>query len=180
MNQLRRESFGEKFFETLKTRSPGSVDVRLPEVTPTPQDGTNPLQKALNDYQRMETELDRIREINRDLSAANMALVAEVSMLREELERADGDRIRLQAVSSTLLGRLLAINDCIAGAVRASIKDGIEAVAQAKPAPDLEGAAQEVQAILQRSVPMPLVKPDETAQAAPRPPEVDWSHKPQG
>lgn len=180
MNQLRRESFGEKFFETLKTRSPGSVDVRLPEVTPTPQDGTNPLQKALNDYQRMETELDRVRESNRDLSAANMALVAEVSMLREELERADSDRIRLQAVSSTLLGRLLAINDCIAGAVRASIKDGIEAVAQAKPDPDLEGAAQEVQTILQRAAPTPVITAAPGSPGAPRPPEVDWSPIPQG
>jgi hypothetical protein len=107
-------------------------------------------------------------------------------MLREAFERADGDRIRLQAISSTLLGRLLAINDTIGGAVRASIKDGIEATNAAKTEDelakekDLDKAASEVQAILQRVDQPNLPVPRESGVGSPAIPGIDWSKLPRG
>ena len=105
------------------------------QITPEPQ--ANPLQKAFDDYHRMADKLAETETTNVDLRAANMALIREVDMLREVLRTADADRTRLQAISSTLLGRLLAINDTIAGAVKASIRDGIEATKEtAQPGVD--------------------------------------------
>lgn len=146
----------------------------------------NPLQSAFDDYQRMETELRTTSERNKQLLVENMNLVSEVSMLREAYERADGDRIRLQAISSTLLGRLLAINDVIGGAVRASIKDGIEASHAAKAEDELERDAQEVQEVLQRVQPLQAPEPPARPQVTPAPPQaigraipaVDWSQVP--
>lgn len=113
----------------------------------------NPLEVAYQNYHLMEKELTANRAKVQELLVTNMNLLSEVSMLREALDRADGDRIRLQAISSTLLGRLLAINDCIGGAVKASIRDGIEAAQQEKADPDLERAADEARGILQRVEP---------------------------
>lgn len=98
----------------------------------------NPLQKAFDDYHRMEMDLADTKASNTELKAANMALIREVDMLREVLRTADADRLRLNAVSATLLGRLLAINDCIAGAVKASVRDGIEADRTAASQPGAE------------------------------------------
>ena len=153
----------------------------------------NPLQRALDDYHLMERELARANEQAGDMAANNQALVVEVNMLREELQRTDEDRLRLQAVAATLLGRLLAINDCIAGAVRASVTAGVEATAEkpaaaAKPEEDLEQAAAEVQGILQRVTPQPPPEPPAVRTAPPVAPQtagagipaVDWSRLPQG
>lgn len=92
------------------------------------------------------------------------SLTAEVNMLKDALDRSETDRIRLEAVSSQLLGRLLAINSVIGDAVKASIKHGIEAVEEARPEPELEQAANEVRGILQRvaPVPQPLERLDQT------------------
>lgn len=127
--------------------------------TPIPEGGPNPLQRALDDYHAMEAELTRAQVELQSVMVQNRGLVSEVEMLREALERSDSDRIRLQAISSTLLGRLLAINDCIAGAVKASIRDGIEAVHEAKPDPELEKAAEEVAEILHKIEPLASAMP---------------------
>lgn len=119
----------------------------------------NPLQKALDDYHIMERDRDRAQAEATELHITNRSLLAETSMLREALDRADTDRIRLQAISSTLLGRLLAINDCIGGAVKASIKEGIDAVHAAKAEDELDRDGEDVQAILQRVQPQ---QPPET------------------
>ncbi len=143
---------------------------------PEPQEQPNPLQRALNDYHLMEREKDAAVGQAADLRATNGALVAEVNMLREALERADGDRIRLQAISSTLLGRLLAINDTIAGAVRAAVKDGIDASTPKEPEPALSEPAEAPQ-----SAPEP-VAPEQPLRvlSTPVPPVADWSRLPQG
>lgn len=99
-----------------------------PPLSNLPRLEKNPLQEALDNYQLLERELRTIKDQNAQLRADNAGLVAENGVLREHLGAAENDRVRLQAVASTLLGRLLAINDTIAGAVRASIKEGIEAV----------------------------------------------------
>jgi hypothetical protein len=87
----------------------------------------NPLQQALDNYHVMAREAELLRATNAELRATNAGLLAEVGMLREYLKTADSDRIRLQAIASTMLGRLLSINDTIAGAVKASIREGIDA-----------------------------------------------------
>jgi hypothetical protein len=86
----------------------------------------NPLQKAYDSYHEMERERDTAQRKVTELIISNNALLSEVNMLREAVVRAEAERIRFQSISSTLMGRLLAINDTIAGAVRASLAAGIE------------------------------------------------------
>jgi hypothetical protein len=81
----------------------------------------NPLQKAYDDYYEMERQRDQAVRQAEELVTDNNALLSEVGMLREQFKRSEADRIRFQSISSTLLGRLLAINDTIAGAVKASL-----------------------------------------------------------
>ncbi len=145
---------------------------RAPQFDPQANQEPSPLQRAFDDYHRMEAELRATAEKNQQLLVQNMNLVSEVSMLREAYERADGDRIRLQAISSTLLGRLLAINHAIGGAVKASIKDGIEAVHAAKAEDELERDAQDVQEVLQRVQPLRAPERPAVPQTRPAPPQA--------
>jgi hypothetical protein len=55
-------------------------------------------------------------------------MAAEIQMLREQLRDTEADRRKWQTACSTLMGRLLAINDTIAGAVRQAAKDGLHAM----------------------------------------------------
>ena len=142
-------------------------------VTPIPAREPNPLERAFDTYTEMEERLRDTEAKNQELLVQNMNFLAEVQMLREALDRSDADRIRLQAVSSTLLGRLLSINDVIGGAVRASIKDGIQAVAEAKQDPALDQAASEAAAIIQRVEPMAPAQPPKRMQGAVGLPVVD-------
>jgi len=87
----------------------------------------NPLQRALDNYQELERQWQAAKRKADELNALNAGLLAENGVLREALRTSDHDRVRLQAIASTLMGRLLAINDTIAGAVRAAVRDGIEA-----------------------------------------------------
>lgn len=148
--------------------------------TPAPPMEDNPIQRALDNYHEMEHQRDLAVAEAADLRATNSALLAEANMLREAYERADTDRIRLQTISSSLLGRLLAINDTIAGAVKSSIKEGIEAVHAAKAEDELDQAGEEAQGILQRvpATVAPDAPPARTASVAPlqapRMAPVDW------
>lgn len=98
------------------------VATRPPAMEP------SPLERAFENYQQMEAELATARAEKQELLALNMRLAAEVQVLRDSYQQADIERTRLQSVASTLLGRLLAINDAIAGAVKDSVRHGIEAV----------------------------------------------------
>lgn len=161
-----------------------AVQRRYPQLAPE----KNPLQDALDNYQQMEHERNIAVEHARTLVASNHALLAEANMLREALARADSDRIRLQAISSTLLGRLFSINDVVGGAVKAAIREGIEASHAAKAEDELDRAGAEAQAIIQRVA--PAAGPEVTVEppAPPAPPQgvgapipgVDWSKLPQG
>lgn len=108
---------------------------------------TNPIAIAASDYAIMQEHVNRLEALNITLRRGHDEAIAESRVLREELERSDTDRIRLQAISSVLLGRLLAINDTIAGAVKAAVKDGIEATA-------VEGPENELRATLRRAAGM--------------------------
>jgi len=101
----------------------------------------NPLQQAFDNYQILERELQITKAQNAELRAAHAGLIAENGVLREHMQSAENDRVRLQAVASTLLGRLLSINDVIGGAVKASIREGIDASASHEQAHDHEGAS---------------------------------------
>lgn len=113
----------------------------------------NPLEDALNNYGQMERDLHAAQGNVSQLRVENGSLVAEVNMLREALERSESDRIRLQAVSSTLMGQLMAINAVIGDAVKLSIKHGVEAAEEQKPeeTEELNRAGAEVREILTRS-----------------------------
>jgi chromosome segregation ATPase len=139
-------SFGDKVVAQIR----GPVDDRrLPAAE------VNPLQKAYDDYNEMKRACAQAQHDANEHRIHNQALMAEVSMLRDALERCETDRVRLQSVSSTLLGRLLAINDTIAGAVKESIKHGIEAVEAARPeeTAELDEAGAEAAEIIGRTVP---------------------------
>lgn len=132
-----------------KQRQPAFDPNRQGYVAPQPE--LSPLEKAFSDYQRMEHELGSVKAKNEDLLVTNMNLLSEVQMLREAFGQADADRMRLQAVSSTLSGQLLAINAVIADAMRLAIKHGVEAT---QPDPGLERAAGEAAEIIQRLEPV--------------------------
>lgn len=123
----------------------------------------NPLQRALDNYQELERQWHETRLANETLRADNAALLSEVGMLRDLLMSADTDRVRWQATASTLLGRLYAINDVVGGAVKAAIRDGLEATAPDERKDDLEKAGAEVAAILER------VEPAAAPEAPPKP-----------
>jgi seryl-tRNA synthetase len=146
----------------------------------------NPLQKAYDSYHEMERERDAAQQEVTELITSNNALVAEINMLRETLDRSEADRVKFQSISSTLLGRLLAINDCIAGAVKASIDSGIE-----QDHDDLEQAGADAQEIIQRVEPPQAPKSPAELKGLPMPPlatgeatgtvpAVDWSLLPRG
>ena len=135
---------------------------------PTPP---SPLQQAFDNYRDMEVQLALAHGVANDMRGQNAALLSEVNMLREAYERSDSDRIRLQAISSALLGRLLSINDVIGGAVKESIRQGVEAStteATKKADEELEVAGAEARAIFAR------VEPEPTQGARTSLPRMDW------
>lgn len=148
----------------------------------------NPLQTALDNYHEMERERDEAVNRSDSLAATNSALLAEVTMLREELTRADADRLRLSAISSTLLGRLMAIHDTIAGAVKAAGQAGVEATtkvdAAEEPVWTPRRPAEPVSAPAATEPPETPVErkaPPASRQAVGMPmPAIDWSRLPQG
>lgn len=127
---------------------------RLPEVR-------DPLHEAFDNYTRTKEELARVSQENLGLRIENGSLVAEVKMLREQLDKTDDDCRRLQAVSSSLAGGLKAINAVIADQLRTAIKNGIEAVQpDDEPEQDLDEAGAEVAEIIERVEPIaPVVPP---------------------
>jgi len=156
----------------------------------------NPLQKAYDSYHEMERDRDIALGEVTDLITSNNALLAEVGMLREHLNRSEVERIRFQSISNTLLGRLLAINDTIAGAVKASIAAGIEpedteeqlqASVSSDTGEDLSDADREA---IQRFAPKLGPKTKIEPKATPVPPlaiggsiempAVDWGRGPAG
>lgn len=95
----------------------------------------NPLQEALDNYHLMQHQRDEAVNRADSVNASNAALIAEIGVLREQLTRADAERIRVSAIASTLLGRLMSIHDTISGAVKAAREDSIEATKMVEPVP---------------------------------------------
>lgn len=135
-----------------------------PQQTAAPQMDSNPLQRALDNYLVMELQCEASRREAAELRTANARLVAEVQMLRERLEDVEIDRRKWEVTSSTLLGRLLAINDTIAGAVKAAVKSGLEATV---PGDDTGGADAEAGEAAQSGTGAEATKIAPEAQASP-------------
>jgi hypothetical protein len=104
---------------------------------------SNPLQRALDNYLVMEMQCEVAKREAMDTRVQNAKLVAEVEMLRERLADVEADRRKWQVSCSTLLGRLLSINETIAGAVRQASKDGLEA----RDTPEAEKEPREAEGV---------------------------------
>lgn len=139
------------------------------------------LQTKLDDYYaNIEHRLQQAEADNVSLSIEKGSLVAEVGMLREQLARADTDRVRLQAVASTLSGELMAIRDVIDGSVRRALEAGI--IAQKTPPAEPERLTQKAAMVELEKLaeePRALQAPPQETRGAIAPP-VDWSQIPQG
>jgi gas vesicle protein len=131
----------------------------------------NPLQKALETYHELERQH---REATEDLvqaRAEGAQLLSEVNMLRDHVKQIEAERVRWQAIAATLLGRLQSINDIIAGAVKDSIRNGFEAK-QPEDREELEQAAKEAAAIIQRAAENGRAEGASEANPLPEPPQA--------
>ncbi len=154
----------------------------------------SPIQRALDNYTEMEQLLVAANDKNRLLSIQNTALLNEIGMLREAVERSDRDRMRLQAVASTFGGQARALAAIFNDIMALAIKQGIEAAdgpkTEASPTDDLKQAGDEAQAIIQRIVQREATREPSSGEASPRAPQavvvatvpapVDWARLPQG
>jgi hypothetical protein len=118
-----------------------------------------------DNYSQMEEQLAEAGTKNHQLSVENGVLLAEVNMLREQLEASQRDARRLQAVASTFGGQARALQAVFTSITELAVKHGIEA-AEAPQAH--QEPAQEP--------PVPVAR--ETGPAARAPADalhVDWS-----
>lgn len=129
---------------------------RLLEAVSMPPAPRDEFREAFENYQNMKDEVARLTQENLNLRIENGSLVAENGILREQCERSDSDRVRLQAVSSTLTGQLLAINAVIADAMRLAVKNGVDAettAAKQDEKKNLDEAGAEIRDIIERVSP---------------------------
>lgn len=133
------------------------LTLRAPLI-PEPRDE---LTEAFENYKALKIEHARVVQENIDLRVENGALAGEVAMLREQVGQSDTDRIRLQAVASSMAGGLRAINAVIADQLRTALKNGLDAVQKAD-AQDLDPAGAEASEILERVEPVEHTEPVET------------------
>lgn len=127
----------------------------------------NPLHKAADDYQLMETQRDAAVAKAGELAATNAGLLAEVGLLREQMNNSERERKRVQAVASTFAGHARSLAAILNDIMAVAIKNGVEAAE--KPDTGLEQAGATAQTILQRVepavAPIPLVSPRTPPQA---------------
>jgi len=131
----------------------------------------NPLQKALDNYQELERQWHDAKLVADSLQATNASLLAEVGMLRDLLKTSDAERVRWQATAATLLGRLYAINDVVGGAVRAAVRDGLEATPPEDDVGEADAIAAAAAQCAGAEAPA-LVAPEPKASPAPPEPVV--------
>jgi hypothetical protein len=157
----------EKTMTSIGSRIVQQIRRDMPEDRRMPEQEPSELERAFRNYKDMEAERDRLRFDMNELRVRENSLLAEVNMLREALERSDNDRIRLQAVASSLAGGLKAINAVIGDQMASAIKNGVVAVEQARPEEkaELDEAGAQAQEIIQRTEP---VAPAQTVATVPR------------
>ena len=127
-------------------------DIQNPTQPPAIRDQ---LAEAFENYKRMAAEVEKYKTLTMDLRVENGSLVAEVTMLRDALERSDADRIRLQAIASTFVGGVRSLNAVAADLYKLAIKNGLEAAESIEPEKkaDLDQAGTEAREIIERVVP---------------------------
>lgn len=127
-------------------------DIQSPTQPPAIRDQ---LAEAFENYKRMAAEVEKYKTLTMDLRVENGSLVAEVTMLRDALERSDADRIRLQAIASTFVGGVRSLNAVAADLYKLAIKNGLEAAESIEPEKkaDLDQAGTEAREIIERVVP---------------------------
>lgn len=128
-------------------------DIQSPTQPPQIRDQ---LAEAFENYKRMAAEVEKYKVLTMDLRVENGSLVAEVTMLREALERSDADRIRLQAIASTFVGGVRSLNAVAADLYKLAIKNGLEAADAIKPEEKtaMDQAGAEVRDIVERANPV--------------------------
>lgn len=115
----------------------------------------NDLQRALDNYNDMEADRDRLREAHADLLVANRSLQTEVNLLRETLTQSQKDCRRLQAVASTFGGQARSLSAIFNDIMALAIKHGIEAAQVTAPeeTEQLNRDGAEVREIIERIEP---------------------------
>ena len=131
------------------------------ESPTTPPAIRDQLADAFENYKRMAAEVERLKTLTMDLRVENGSLVAEVKMLREQLEVSETDRVRLQAIASTFVGGIRALGAGFDSLYELAKKNGLEAAAQAASAQEMEAAGAEAREIFER-VPVDPVEAEET------------------
>lgn len=123
----------------------------LRSANPMPQ--IDPRNTAAMFLQEHDILLGRVADLESretSLLTQNASLLAEVNMLREELERTDKARIRLQGFSANLTARLDVIQETVAVAMREAAAHGVQPAAP-KLTPERDKAeAEEVQDLVAR------------------------------
>lgn len=89
----------------------------LPRTKPPQLDGRSKAAEFLDEHDRLTQEVMLLTDHNTSLVTQNTSLLAEVAMLREELERSDRDRTRLQGFAAALATRLSVIQETISVAL---------------------------------------------------------------
>lgn len=126
--------------------------VRMPTRIAEPRDE---LHEAFENYRQLKIEHARVQQENLNLRVENGSLVAELGMIREAHDRAETDRVRLQAIASTFVGGIRSLNAVAADLYALAIKNGLEAVDAIKPEEkmELDQAGAEAHDIIERVVP---------------------------
>ena len=105
-------------------------------------DGRSTAAQFLDEHDHLVSEVMLLTDHNTSLLAQNAALLSEVNMLREELDRSDHDRVRIQGFAAGLAARLSVIQETISVALReaASHKIKPEKTIQQQKTEDIETA----------------------------------------
>lgn len=110
----------------------------------------------LEEHDILMNEVAGLKEQNCSLNTACASLLAEVAMLREELERTDRARIRLQGFAANLTARLSVINETIAIAIKEAAAHHVDPIPVPMPEPlpvtaeNQEAEAVEVLNVIER------------------------------
>lgn len=133
--------------------------VRMPARIPEPRDE---LHEAFENYRQLKVEHARVQQENLDLRVENGSLIAELGMIREAHDRAETDRVRLQAIASTFVGGIRSLNAVAADLYGLALKNGLDAADAIRPEEktELDQAGAEAHDIIERVEPIaPVVPP---------------------
>ncbi len=113
----------------------------------------NPMREALENWERLQSDLMMAKDESRELNSCNSKLLAEVDYLREKLEQVSLERDRYKSYAIDITSRLSVIKDTIitaeAGAREYALKPPI-------PTQGAEMTPQEAQEVEQLVARLPV------------------------